>query len=112
MMHTFILLAGAHMFGFFVRTQSSSTARLWYHVLHLLGEHIPIRVNIKHVQTQLHIRVLLHVTAGGRDHNKTAIVQPTGNVYHDRIFDQFRKGKTSKREEEINSYIRANLQML
>jgi hypothetical protein len=111
-MRTFILLAGAHIIRFFVRTRSSSTAWPWYHALHLVGEHVPIRVNIKRVQTPLHTRVLLQVTAGGLDHSMTAIVQSTGNMYHDRIFDQFRKGKTSKREEEINSYIRAHLQML
>ena len=83
---------------------------LWYHVLELLGEHIPIRVNIKRVQTQLNTQVL-HVTVEGHNHARTENVRPIGNMYHDRIFDHFTEGKTSKRKEEMHSYIHAQLQM-
>jgi hypothetical protein len=117
MMDTFILLAGVLMIdvlssavtGLQVsrlvlcavvtkNTVNLRTTGLWYHVLDLLGEHIPIRVNTKRVQKQLNTQVL-HVAVEGRNHTATAIVQPIANSYHDRIFDQFTEGKTSKREE-------------
>lgn len=75
-------------------TVSLHTTGLWYYILDLLGEHIPIRVNIKRVQTQLNIQVL-HVAVEGRKYTTTAVVQPIANMYHDRIFSQFAKGRTS-----------------
>ena len=67
---------------------------LWYHVLELLGEHIPIRVNIKRVQMQLIFQVL-HVAVEAHNYTTTAIVQPIANMYHDRIFNQFTEGRSS-----------------
>jgi len=51
-------------------------------------------VNNKRVQTQLNIQVL-HIAVEGRKYTTTAIVQRIANMYHDRIFDQFTKGRTS-----------------
>jgi len=59
------------------------TTGLWYHVLDLLGKHIPIRVNIKRVQMQLNIQ-LLHVAVEGCNYTTTVIVQLIANMYHDR----------------------------
>jgi hypothetical protein len=127
-MCTFILLAAALMIGVLRRTVTGlqvscpvlcvvvtedpgnlRSTGLWYHVLDHLGEHITIRVTIKRVQTQPNTQVL-HATVG-HNHTRTANVRPIGNMYHNRIFDNFTEGKTSKREEEMHSYFRAQLQM-
>jgi hypothetical protein len=49
---------------------------------------IPIRVNIRHVQTQLNTQVL-QVAVEGHNHTMTTLVQVIANMYHDRIFDLF-----------------------
>jgi len=93
------------------RTQSApATTGLLYRAV-VLGEHIPLRVNIKRVQTLQNTQVQ-HVAVEGRNHTMTAVVHPIANTYHDRISNQFTEGKISKREEEMHSYIRALLQML
>lgn len=75
-------------------TVTFCTTGLWYHVRDLLGEHIPIRVNIKRVQMQLIFQVL-HVAVEAHNYTTTAIVQPIANMYHDRIFNQFTEGRSS-----------------
>jgi len=73
------------------RAQSApATTGLLYHAVDL-GEHIPLGVNIKRVQTLLNTQVQ-HVSVEGRNHT-TAVAQPIANTYHDRISDQFYRGE-------------------
>ena len=52
-----------------------------HYVLDLLGDHIPIWVNIERAQTLLNTQVM-HVTVEGHNHTRAANVRPIVNMYY------------------------------